>query len=561
MLWFLLHGLFDLARRPRFDQRLPRGVGRLRRGQPRVRRRGGRARRATARSCSCRTTSSRSCPGWCRDARPDLRVAHFTHTPFCGPNSIRVLPDRRRRGDLLRSMAAVPARLPHRAVGATRTAPRPARCSGPTRDRGRRSPRRSDPTPTRSPRSPRHRRRPRRVDRARRRWSATARLILRSRPHRAVEEHRARLRSRSTACSSRTRSGATGSCSSRCSTRRASRCPSTSRYRDEVEQAAAAVNERWAPTRLAPVVARHPRRLPADASPRFERYDVLLVNPMKDGLNLVAKEGPLLQRARRRAAASRPRPARSTSSREAALAVHPYDLEQNAEALHRALADDAAAERDPCRAGLRDAAARHTPRDVAAPRSVDPRPRSSRRSASCVEQRRQPGRPVDHDVGCANRSAGDSSDAHADAHRVRDPAGRRQRRARRTRRGHRRRRPRTRPTALLAHSPATVVPLSTGTGGRSSHAIRPGRTRRGRERAASGGERQAAAGLGGSGAVRQWTVTATRPLRSTSDAGQRPRPASSAACSTASAPTRPRRGSTARATVLPALEAVDARRR
>ena len=27
-----------------------------------------------------------------RAARPDLRVAHFTHTPFCGPNSIRVLP-------------------------------------------------------------------------------------------------------------------------------------------------------------------------------------------------------------------------------------------------------------------------------------------------------------------------------------------------------------------------------------------------------------------------------------------------------------------------------------
>src|SRR6185312_15079968 len=27
-----------------------------------------------------------------RAARPDLQLTHFTHTPFCGPNSIRVLP-------------------------------------------------------------------------------------------------------------------------------------------------------------------------------------------------------------------------------------------------------------------------------------------------------------------------------------------------------------------------------------------------------------------------------------------------------------------------------------
>src|SRR5207244_234712 len=31
-------------------------------------------------------------PGDLRNRRPDLRVVHFTHTPFCGPTSIRVLP-------------------------------------------------------------------------------------------------------------------------------------------------------------------------------------------------------------------------------------------------------------------------------------------------------------------------------------------------------------------------------------------------------------------------------------------------------------------------------------
>ncbi len=31
-------------------------------------------------------------PGMVRAVRSDLRLTHFTHTPFCGPNSIRVLP-------------------------------------------------------------------------------------------------------------------------------------------------------------------------------------------------------------------------------------------------------------------------------------------------------------------------------------------------------------------------------------------------------------------------------------------------------------------------------------
>ena len=92
-LWFLHHALFDLPRRPRFDRRFREAWEGLRRGEPRVHRRCRRRRRVKATPCSCRTTSSRSCPTCCARPRPDLHVVHFTHTPFCGPGSIRVLPD------------------------------------------------------------------------------------------------------------------------------------------------------------------------------------------------------------------------------------------------------------------------------------------------------------------------------------------------------------------------------------------------------------------------------------------------------------------------------------
>src|SRR5262249_53839585 len=46
-------------------------------------------------------------PGLVRAERPDLRVVHFTHTPFCGPNSVRVLPTAIAQ-ELLGALGAVP---------------------------------------------------------------------------------------------------------------------------------------------------------------------------------------------------------------------------------------------------------------------------------------------------------------------------------------------------------------------------------------------------------------------------------------------------------------------
>ena len=66
-------------------------------------------------------------------------------------------------------------------------------------------------------------------------------------------------------------------------------------YRQEVAQAVERVNRTWATAGWQPVVLDE-RDDFARSVAGLGRYDVLLVNPLKDGLNLVAKEGPLLNR-------------------------------------------------------------------------------------------------------------------------------------------------------------------------------------------------------------------------------------------------------------------------
>jgi trehalose 6-phosphate synthase len=67
--------------------------------------------------------------------------------------------------------------------------------------------------------------------------------------------------------------------------------------------------------------------------------DVLLVNPVRDGLNLVAKEGPLINRAEGALVLSHEAGAweELALGGRGALGVNPFDLSATAEALHRAL--------------------------------------------------------------------------------------------------------------------------------------------------------------------------------------------------------------------------------
>ena len=69
----------------------------------------------------------------------------------------------------------------------------------------------------------------------------------------------------------------------------------------------------------------------------MQRYDVLVVNPIKDGLNLVAKEGPAVNQRDGLLCLSREAGAWE-ELHDAAIAMHPYDLEAAAAALDTALA-------------------------------------------------------------------------------------------------------------------------------------------------------------------------------------------------------------------------------
>jgi len=91
-LWFLHHDLFDLPRRPRFDRHW---------------------RQAWATFCDVNDAFAGAVADMApeggtvlvhdyhlsllgetlRRVRPDLRTAHFNHTPFCPPSALRVLPD------------------------------------------------------------------------------------------------------------------------------------------------------------------------------------------------------------------------------------------------------------------------------------------------------------------------------------------------------------------------------------------------------------------------------------------------------------------------------------
>ena len=87
--------------------------------------------------------------------------------------------------------------------------------------------------------------------------------------------------------------------------------------------------------------------------------DVLLVNPVRDGMNLVAQEGPVLSGRGCALVLSQEAGAAATLAADALL-VNPYDISETADALHRALAMPEA-ERQRRNAGLTAAAEAASP--------------------------------------------------------------------------------------------------------------------------------------------------------------------------------------------------------
>jgi trehalose 6-phosphate synthase len=107
-------------------------------------------------------------------------------------------------------------------------------------------------------------------------------------------------------------------------------------YTERVRQLAREITGEFGTPDWNPVVLEvkddYPRSLAACAL-----ADVLLVNPIRDGMNLVAQEGPVLSERGCALVLSREAGAAATLAGDALL-VNPYDITETAEALHQALA-------------------------------------------------------------------------------------------------------------------------------------------------------------------------------------------------------------------------------
>jgi trehalose 6-phosphate synthase len=106
-------------------------------------------------------------------------------------------------------------------------------------------------------------------------------------------------------------------------------------YHDELTAAAGWVNARYGSSEWEPV-----RILTGESYPRaiaaLQLYDVLLVNSIADGMNLVAKEGPVVNQHSGAVVLSERTGARQQLE-PGALVISPCDVYATAEALHQAL--------------------------------------------------------------------------------------------------------------------------------------------------------------------------------------------------------------------------------
>jgi trehalose 6-phosphate synthase len=330
VLWFLHHGLFDLPRRPRFDRRFDEAWD------------GYRAiNRAFADAVAEHATTGdvvlvhdyhlTLVGGMLRTCRPDLRLAFFSHTPFCGPNSIRVLPDRISR-EMCGALAALPCGF-HTArwarayeasarevLGAeTPLAPSfvaPLGVDVPTLETSV-----QDPAVLEASAGLEEligdRKLIARVDRV----EPSKNVVRGFLAYDLFLDEHPEWRERVVFLARRYPSRES--------------LPEYLAYRQEVEQAAAQVNERWATRDWTPIVL-DTRDSYALSVAALMRFDALVVNPVKDGMNLVAKEGAVLNQRDGVLVLSRDAGAADELA-EAALTVNPFDLVDTAAALEQAL--------------------------------------------------------------------------------------------------------------------------------------------------------------------------------------------------------------------------------
>jgi trehalose 6-phosphate synthase len=354
VLWFLHHGMFDAVRRPRFDARFREAWD----AYVAVNRAFADATANNARDNDVVLVQDYQLslvPAFLRDARPDLRVVHFTHTPFCGPNSIRMLPD-----DVAQTMCASLASVPagfhtrrwahaydasvHTVLGDAPNRRWFASSLGP--DAGSLEEIANSPAGREAAARLADDVGDRMVVLRTDRVEPSKNIVRGFLAYERLLEQRPDLHGRVVfvAMLYMSRAGLAEYLA----------------YGNEVEQTASRVNERFASGDWHPIVLDLRDDFTRSVA-GLQRYDVLLVNPIKDGLNLVAKEGPLLNRRDGVVCLSSEAGAYDELA-PAVERVHPYDIEQMAGALARAL-ELGTDERVARAAQLRTLAAARTPAD------------------------------------------------------------------------------------------------------------------------------------------------------------------------------------------------------
>jgi trehalose 6-phosphate synthase len=106
-------------------------------------------------------------------------------------------------------------------------------------------------------------------------------------------------------------------------------------YLEKIEALVAVVNHRHGTTDWMPIDLKVRENLP-EAIATYKHYDLLMVNAMFDGMNLVAKEGPLVNERAGVSLLSENTGAHEELG-EFALSVNPFDVQEQADAIHRAL--------------------------------------------------------------------------------------------------------------------------------------------------------------------------------------------------------------------------------
>ncbi len=350
-LWFLHHGIFDLARTPVFDRQWYRAWDNYREFN-----------RQVAEATAARAPHGADVlvqdyhlslvPRLLAGLRPDVSVVHYTHTPFAGPDALAILPSRPAR-ELAEGLAGATACGFH--TGRWRdgftAALRSLGVQPPTTFVAPLAP---DTTGIRAVASgsacEAEKRRIEEISQGMKLIVRVDRLELSKNILRGFEAY-ADLLERRRDLHSHVVFLALVYPSRESVAEYAA-------YRREVEALAASINGRYGNSGWRPIILDTDDDFPR-AVAGFARYDVLLVNPVRDGLNLVAMEGPAVNEVDGVLVLSREAGSHTFLAGHC-LDVNPFDVAETSRALETALEMDPGARAD-LAAGLTGELATRTP--------------------------------------------------------------------------------------------------------------------------------------------------------------------------------------------------------